>query len=76
MFTGIISDIGTVVRADIGGEGGRFEIASHYPAQGIELGASIACDGCCLTVVSIDAPAEGGSPESLVVTGLTPGETY
>lgn len=55
MFTGIISDLGRLVRRD----GGRFEIASSYDPAGIALGASIACDGCCLTVVDVQAPASG-----------------
>ncbi len=50
MFTGIITDIGTVVaaepRADL-----RVTIATDYDTSGIALGASIACSGVCLTVV-------------------------
>ncbi len=49
MFTGIITDVGRVVSRD----GGRFVIACAYPAEGIAIGASIACDGCCLTAVTI-----------------------
>ncbi len=49
MFTGIITDIGSIVSI----EGGRFEIACHYEAASIDLGASIACDGCCLTVTNV-----------------------
>ncbi|GJM02745.1 MAG: riboflavin synthase subunit alpha [Rhodomicrobium sp.] len=47
MFTGIITDVGTITAID----GGRLEIACHYKEESIELGASIACDGCCLTVI-------------------------
>jgi riboflavin synthase len=47
MFTGIISDIGTLRARD----GGRFQIACRYAAGDLQDGASIACDGCCLTVV-------------------------
>lgn len=57
MFTGIITDVGEV----IGREGGRFAIRSRYDAQGIALGASIACDGCCLTVVTVRADGEGSA---------------
>ena len=50
MFTGIITDIGTVTaveaRADL-----RVHIATAYDTSGIALGASIACSGVCLTVV-------------------------
>jgi len=47
MFTGIITDIGTIKS----GSEGRFTIACHSRAETIDLGASIACDGCCLTVI-------------------------
>ncbi len=50
MFTGIITDIGTVIaveqRSDL-----RVHIASAYDMAGVALGASIACSGVCLTVV-------------------------
>jgi riboflavin synthase len=50
MFTGIISDVGEVI--DLVHEGDlRARIATAYPAEGIDIGASIACDGVCLTVV-------------------------
>ena len=41
MFTGIISDLGTVAARD----GGRFAIRCGYPAESIAVGASVACDG-------------------------------
>ncbi len=53
MFTGIITDVGRVVSR----EGGRFVIACRYPADGIAIGASVACDGCCLTAVTVAAKA-------------------
>jgi riboflavin synthase len=49
MFTGIVTDVGEVRSR----EGGRFTIACHYEASSIGIGASIACDGCCLTVTSV-----------------------
>jgi riboflavin synthase len=49
MFTGIVTDVGEVRSR----EGGRFTIACHYEANSIGIGASIACDGCCLTVTSV-----------------------
>ena len=60
MFTGIITDIGTVVAR----EGGRFTIRSAYPAASIALGASIAHDGCCLTVTNVIAAGPGPSAGS------------
>ena len=56
MFTGIISDIGEVVARD----GGQVAIRCGYEAASIAIGASIACDGCCLTVTNV-APAGKGS---------------
>ncbi|MEO7814856.1 MAG: riboflavin synthase [Sphingomicrobium sp.] len=50
MFTGIISDIGTVRAADQRGDL-RLTIATTYDPATIDLGASIACSGVCLTVV-------------------------
>lgn len=55
MFTGIITDVGEVVARD----GGRYTIRSAYDPASIALGASIACDGCCLTVTSVTGEAGG-----------------
>ena len=51
MFTGIITDIGTVKSVDKSGGDTRLGIKTSYDLSGIDLGASIACSGCCLTVV-------------------------
>lgn len=50
MFTGIITDIGTVETIDSRGDL-RAIIACGYDTGTIDLGASIACSGVCLTVV-------------------------
>ena len=50
MFTGIISDIGTVARVARGGDT-RLTITTAYDTDTVDLGASIACSGVCLTVV-------------------------
>jgi riboflavin synthase len=50
MFTGIITDMGTVRRIEKRGDT-RFTIGTTYPVAEIAIGASIACNGCCLTVV-------------------------
>jgi riboflavin synthase len=55
MFTGIISDIGEVALR----EDGRFTIRASYPAASLQVGASMACDGCCLTMTSVRADGEG-----------------
>ena len=50
MFTGIITDIGTVRSAQQRGDL-RLVIGCGYNLQTVDLGASIACSGVCLTVV-------------------------
>lgn len=51
MFTGIVTDIGEVVALEKQGDL-KARIATSYPAATIDIGASIACDGCCLTVIA------------------------
>lgn len=52
MFTGIITDLGTVMDAVQGGAAAaRFRIRTAYDVPGIAMGASISHNGCCLTVV-------------------------
>lgn len=58
MFTGIISGLGTVrALLPIGdGHDMRVEIATPWQDNmAIALGASIACSGCCLTAIAVDA---------------------
>jgi riboflavin synthase len=50
MFTGIITDIGTVRSAEPRGDL-RLTIACRYDLRTVDLGASISCSGVCLTVV-------------------------
>jgi riboflavin synthase len=50
MFTGIITDIGTVRKAEQKGDL-RLTIGCDYDMDTVDLGASIACSGACLTVV-------------------------
>lgn len=50
MFTGIITDIGSIVSAEARGDL-RLRIATGYDVSGLMLGASVACSGVCLTVV-------------------------
>lgn len=75
MFTGLISDVGTVVGRRDEGDLVRFTIACRYPADDIALGASIACDGCCLTATAVRRGEDGRtefdvdlSPETLRLT--------
>jgi riboflavin synthase len=50
MFTGIVTDIGTVASVEARGDR-RLRIACGYDLETVDLGASIACSGVCLTVV-------------------------
>jgi riboflavin synthase len=66
MFTGIVTDIGEVARRD----GGRFTIRCGYAADSIAIGASIACDGACLTAIEV-AVAGAGSAFTVDVSNET-----
>ncbi len=71
MFTGIVTDVGRVRSvADRGDR--RFVLSTAFDTATIDIGASIACAGCCLTVVET-APgrfAVDASAETLSVTTL------
>ena len=71
MFTGIVTDIGTVRAIEKRGDT-RFVIGTNYNTAEIAIGASIACSGCCLTVVekgkdsfSVDVSAESISKTTM-----------
>jgi riboflavin synthase len=76
MFTGIVTDVG-VIRSEAGhfdaaSKAGmkRLRIGTRYDAKTIDLGASILCNGICLTVVARDEDwfeVEAG-PETLKIT--------
>ncbi|WP_102222978.1 riboflavin synthase [Acidimangrovimonas sediminis] len=57
MFTGIITDQGRVLQVEKRGDL-RARIATAYDLATIDIGASIACDGVCLTVIAL-----GETPE-------------
>lgn len=71
MFTGIITDIGTVVSVERRGDV-RYRIQTRYDPATIVIGASIACSGVCLTVVEVgdDWFAVDASGETLAKTTL------
>ena len=52
MFTGIITDVGEIVALEQRGDL-KARIKTAYDTKGIELGASIASDGVCLTVIAL-----------------------
>jgi riboflavin synthase len=58
MFTGIVTDIGTVLELEQKGDL-RARIGTGYDVAGIDIGASIACDGVCLTVIAL-----GSTPQN------------
>ena len=60
MFTGLVSDVGTVVAVEPRGELTRVRIACGYDVETIALGASIACGGPCLTAVATGTGEQGG----------------
>ena len=61
MFTGLVSDIGVIVARDLNAQGARFTIRTAYEAASIKLGASICCDGCCLTATDVQTLADAKS---------------
>jgi riboflavin synthase len=59
MFTGIVTDVGTLERKTQLEQGVRMRIKTSYDPATIAIGASIACSGPCLTVVSL--PVSGSN---------------
>ncbi|MEM9591386.1 MAG: riboflavin synthase [Pseudomonadota bacterium] len=57
MFTGIVSGLGTLVAR----KGGSFTIQTPYKRKSLDLGASIAFDGCCLTLTKIEKGKSGAA---------------
>ncbi|MBO0733338.1 MAG: riboflavin synthase [Methylocapsa sp.] len=59
MFAGIISDIGVMEDVEAGRNLRHLRIACSFPAKSIALGASIACNGICLTVTAAGELGKG-----------------
>jgi riboflavin synthase len=70
MFTGIVSDIGTVRQIEHGNGGTVLTIATAYEMDAIPLGASIGCAGVCLTVTS-KAPGAFTAEASIETLGCS-----
>jgi riboflavin synthase len=72
MFTGIVEHTGTVESLDKSDSGGRIRVAAAEIAGTLAISASIAVNGCCLTVVerNKDSFAADLSPETLHRTTL------
>ena len=72
MFAGLVEELGEVVEVIDNGPGRRLVIDARSVSQDAELGASIANNGCCLTVVGIDQTklSFDAGPETLKRTNL------
>ncbi|KCZ48216.1 MULTISPECIES: riboflavin synthase [unclassified Hyphomonas] len=76
MFTGLVTDVGTVRKAEHRNGLTRFEVESGYPLEDIAMGASIMHSGVCLTVVDKGQGERGAwfsveaVPETLAKTVL------
>lgn len=55
MFTGIVKDTGAVAHVRDKNGIRRILICTHFDVTKMDIGASVACDGCCLTVVDKEA---------------------
>lgn len=66
MFTGIITDIGTVVRIAPKDGASLYEISTKLPLEAMAIGASVACSGVCLTVIE-----KGGKSFMVQVSNAT-----
>ena len=67
MFTGIVSGLGTLVSR----KGGTFTIQTPYKRKSLDLGASIAFDGCCLTLTEIRKGIDGVAAVEVDVSNET-----
>ena len=79
MFTGLVEEVGTIRSVASVGEGARVTIAASTVLGDVEMGASIAVNGCCLTVVEWgdDWWSADAVPETMDRTnlgGLAPGD--
>lgn len=72
MFTGLVEEVGTVRSVTPVGDGARVVIEAALVLEDAEIGASIAVNGCCLTVVEFDDTswAADAVPETLDRTNI------
>ena len=73
MFTGIVTDVGEITALTSGGQAGdrKFVVRTRHDMSPIAMGASIACSGCCLTVVE-----KGAGWFAVEVSGETLDKTH
>ncbi len=65
MFTGLVSDLGVIRKAEQRNGLTRFDVESAYAPDSVALGASIMHSGVCLTIVDIN-PVDGGGSRWVV----------
>ena len=78
MFTGIVTDVGTVRAVEKRGDT-HLVIEAPFDTKALDIGASIACSGCCLTVVEHDGSsfavtASGETLNCTTLGGWKPGD--
>jgi riboflavin synthase len=84
VFTGIVEELGRVVAIEEQGDACRLTIAADVVLEDVQLGDSIAVNGCCLTVVSTGS-TDAGTPtwtadvmqetlDKTSLTGIQPGD--
>ena len=73
MFTGIVTDVGEITALTPGGQAGdrKFVVKTRHDMTPLAMGASIACSGCCLTVVE-----KGADWFAVEVSGETLDKTH
>lgn len=73
MFTGIIEGLGTICGLRTGGDGQRLTVAADFALEGTRIGDSIAVNGACLTVVTLDGRRFQAdvSPETVARTAFS-----
>ncbi|MEM9201724.1 MAG: riboflavin synthase [Actinomycetota bacterium] len=79
MFTGLVEEVGTIQSVTGVGEGARVKIGASTVLDDVEMGASIAVNGCCLTVVAWgddwwEADAVPETMDRTNLGGLEPGD--
>jgi len=72
MFTGLIEEVGRVLKIELKGSSAKIIVAAGFPADEVKIGDSIAVNGACLTVVEKGSGAFtfDASPETIARTSF------
>ena len=72
MFTGLIEEVGRVLKIEVKGSSARIAVAAGFPPNEVRIGDSIAVNGACLTVVEKGSGAFtfDASPETISRTSF------